>query len=203
VLGYFSWNAQQFRSPIMAHQLDALRIAERSGGSLRGMNSAMLLAGIFGAIASFWALLHLAYIYGASARMNRWLGVASDFQTFTPLINTWIPSQQGFNISEAFGVVLGLVLGIGMLLMRARFGWWPFHPIGYAMGGLYWVTLLWLPLMVSWLVKTLVLRYGGLRVYRAWLMPLGFGLILGDFLSGSFWALWASVAGAKLYSFFP
>jgi hypothetical protein len=40
--------------------------------------------------------------------------------------------------------------------------------------------------VIAWLAKCLVLRYGGLRLYRQTL-PLAIGLIMGDVLNRSLW----------------
>jgi len=42
---------------------------------------------------------------------------------------------------------------------------------------------LWLPIFVSWLIKVLLLRYGGLQAYRR-ALPFFIGLILGEFVTG-------------------
>jgi hypothetical protein len=67
--------------------------------------------------------------------------------------------------------------------MRSRFAGWPFHPAGYLVSGSFGLFRLWLPIFVSWLVKALLLRYGGLRAYRR-ALPLAYGLVLGEFSAG-------------------
>jgi hypothetical protein len=202
MLGYISWNTRMYRAHPMPQQLEALRLTERSGGSLRGMSVALMLAGVVGAASSFWALLHLGYWYGAGARMQLWLGEVGHW-AFDPVVTTWIGSSQGFDTRALSGVGVGVAVAASFLLARTRFLWWPFHPIGYAMAGCYATNWFWLPLMFSWIIKTLVMRYGGLRAYRQWLQPFAYGLILGDFFAGSLWALYACATGVKHYSFFP
>ncbi|MHC5034797.1 MAG: DUF6784 domain-containing protein [Planctomycetota bacterium] len=82
------------------------------------------------------------------------------------------------------GAVITAFLGV----MRLRFWWWPFHPIGYmaAMSwSLYWF---WAPFLIGWACKTLVLRYGGLRLYRS-TIPLAISFIVGELLNRSVWAV--------------
>ena len=43
---------------------------------------------------------------------------------------------------------------------------------------------LWLPIFVAWLLKVLVLRYGGLKMYRQ-ALPLALGLVVGEFVAVS------------------
>jgi hypothetical protein len=57
----------------------------------------------------------------------------------------------------------------------------------------------WLPFVIAWAVKSLVLRYGGMRLYRQSL-PLFYGLILGDFLAGGLTTLAGCLFGINVYS---
>ena len=80
-------------------------------------------------------------------------------------------------LAYAFGFAFSLFLAS----MRTRFVWWPFHPVGYLVSGSFGLFRLWLPIFVTWLAKTLILRYGGLEWYRR-ARPFFFGLIFGEFL---------------------
>jgi hypothetical protein len=56
------------------------------------------------------------------------------------------------------------------------------------MAPMWFTHRLWVSVFVAWLVKLLLLRYGGLRTY-ATALPFFFGLIVGDSVIGSIWAL--------------
>jgi hypothetical protein len=73
---------------------------------------------------------------------------------------------------------------LALAAARLRVVGFPLHPVGFAVSGSWNMSLLWLPLAVAWLVKLLVLRYGGLRLYRQ-ALPFFLGLMLGDFVSTS------------------
>ncbi|MDP7119599.1 MAG: hypothetical protein QF395_04680, partial [Arenicellales bacterium] len=75
----------------------------------------------------------------------------------------------------------GFCFTLFLASMRTRFLWWPFHPVGYLVSGSFGLFRLWLPIFVTWLAKTLILRYGGLEWYRK-ARPFFFGLIFGEFL---------------------
>lgn len=60
----------------------------------------------------------------------------------------------------------------------------------------------WLDMFVAWLVKSLILRYGGLRLYQT-ALPFFFGLILGDFVAGSAWCIVGTVLHVNLFRTFP
>jgi len=58
----------------------------------------------------------------------------------------------------------------------------------------------WLPLCLSWLAKVLIMRYTGARGYRA-AIPFALGLILGEFVVGSLWALIGVALDIPTYGF--
>jgi hypothetical protein len=65
--------------------------------------------------------------------------------------------------------------------MQGRFLWWPLHPIGYAFSTCYAMEYWWSTIATTWLIKLLLVRYGGLQAYVK-ARPLFMGLILADAL---------------------
>jgi hypothetical protein len=55
--------------------------------------------------------------------------------------------------------------------------------VGYVVSTSIALQRLWLPVLVAWALKLLVLRYGGLRAYRQ-ALPFFLGLVLGQFAAG-------------------
>jgi hypothetical protein len=107
--------------------------------------------------------------------------------------------QQG-NVRAAIAVGFFLTLALNAIRMRA--GWFPFHPVGYAVSGSWSLSLLWLPLLIAWIVKSLLLRYGGLKAYRQ-ALPFFLGIILGECVIGSLWMLIGIVFNIPTYAFWP
>ena len=72
--------------------------------------------------------------------------------------------------------------------MRLKFWWWPLHPVGYMLANLSWgMNRHFLQFFIGWAVKTAVLRWGGLRLYRR-SMPVAVGIIIGVQLNAAVWA---------------
>ena len=46
------------------------------------------------------------------------------------------------------------------------------------------MNLVWMPLLIAWILKTLVVKYGGHKTYQRG-APIFLGLILGQFVVGS------------------
>ena len=69
--------------------------------------------------------------------------------------------------------------------LRHRFAWWPLHPLGFPIASTFTIVYYgWLSIFLAWLLKATILRYGGVRTYRA-LLPFFLGLILGDFTTAA------------------
>jgi Domain of unknown function (DUF6784) len=59
----------------------------------------------------------------------------------------------------------------------------------------------WFPIMVGWIAKGLVLRFGGFRIYRN-LLPGFLGLIFAEFFSAGLWVVVDFITGVKGYQIF-
>lgn len=83
-----------------------------------------------------------------------------------------------------------LAVGIGVTLAlvwaRANITGFPLHPLGYALCSSWTMIVFWFAALVAWGIKTLILRYGGMKLYRQ-TRPLFLGMILGEFAAALFW----------------
>src|SRR5438445_9170146 len=64
----FFWFNRAYRGHPMPHQLEGFKLAEQSRSAQRQWFWALLIAVAFGALAGFWAVLHLMYPDGATAK---------------------------------------------------------------------------------------------------------------------------------------
>ncbi len=174
----FFWFNRAYRYHPMPHQLEGFKIAERTNTRYSGYFWVMMLAGFAGALAAFWAMLHLNYIYGATAKAGSFGPEGYDRLT------GWLNSPTAPQYPKALAVGVGLAIAFFLEAMRLRFPAWPFHPLGFAVTASWEINLVWMPLFLAWLFKLLILRYGGLSGFRKSL-PFFFGLILGQFFVGS------------------
>lgn len=194
-LSHWFWRLN--RSHIMPSQMESLKIAQEHGISLRRLVLPIILALVAATIASKWACLHVLYREGALAKC-RGFAVWTGYESFN-----WLDSAvtSGFKAEvNRWGVVgTSSLFTLFLHAMRTRFVGFPFHPLGYCIGpGLVW---LWLPFFIAWLIKLLVLRYGGLRMYRRTL-PFFLGLVLGDYTMGALWSLIGVVWGVPTLQIF-
>ena len=82
----------------------------------------------------------------------------------------------------------GLGAGLMALLtyIRYRFVWWPLHPLGFATGTFYIMNWVWFSIFVAWVLKTVILKYGGSAGY-ARTRPFFLGLIMGQTFVAGMW----------------
>ncbi len=79
---------------------------------------------------------------------------------------------------------LAVVLSVGIGMARLRFVHWPLHPVMFVfLGGAQALTMSG-SFMIGWLIKSLVNKYGGERMYQS-LKPFMIGIIAGD-MAGKF-----------------
>jgi len=198
VMTYFYWFNRAYRSIPITHQLEAFKLAERHHLPVRRIVGGILLATGVGTLAGFWAHLHLGYRQGASAKMAPHL-VYFGWEAFGRL-QAWLTTPQEPDRPASWALLFGLVQALALQAVRLRVGRWPFHPLGLAVSGSYSVSTTWMPLLIAWVSKWLILRYGGVRLHRKATFFF-LGLILGDYLVGCAWPLLGWALGISTYSF--
>jgi hypothetical protein len=199
VFTLYFWLTRDYRCHPMPHQLEAFKLAERTELKNRKLVGVMMLATVVGTVATLWAILQLFYTYGASARVHGYaLGLARE--SYHRLQN-WLEYPSGASREILGQMSFGLGLTIFLMIMRRRFLGFPFHPVGYAVAGSWTMSWMWFSVMLSWMIKYILLRSGGLKVYRKG-VPFFLGLMLGQFVIGSLWSLLGAIIDRAVYGFF-
>jgi hypothetical protein len=197
MIGMYWWLNRAYRGHPMPHGLEGLKMADRARARHREVFVGSILAGALGMLASMWAFIHLGYQLGAAAKFSSGYGYGWDIYN---RMNQWVSAPSPGQPGPVAGMAAGLVVTLALIALRARYFGWPFHPIGYAISGSWSMNLVWLPLLIAWLAKLAVLRYGGLRLYRT-ALPFFLGLILGDVTMGTLWSLIGLLLGTPTYNF--
>lgn len=173
----------------------AARIRQRSLGVL------MLVAVVVGIAVGFWACLSVWYTYGAATgKVEPWRTTMGrlPFDRAT----AYLHGSGAADIPGAIATAFGAFVVVGLGALRNHFVGLPLHPAGYLLGNTASMIWLWMPFLIAWACKTLIIRYGGIRGYRS-ALPFFLGLVLGDFIASSLWALAGSVLGVTMYRCFP
>jgi len=183
----------------MPHQLEGFKLAERTRTSNKRLVLAMMLAVALGSLSAFWALIDRGYRLGMEVTVP-WPSLTAFGREPYARLQNWLVTLSGTDYQRTIFTVTGFLFTILLMMMRMRFFWWPFHPAGYAITTSWGMNVIWSCLFVSWFLKWIILKYGGLRVHRL-AIPFFLGLILGEFTAGSIWTIIGIAFGIQTYGF--
>lgn len=176
--------AADIRVFVMATATNALKmIEEMDPRNRRIVFWAMILALFIGIAGSFWMIFHMSYRHGG-INLNAWFFKGLPADTYgqalrnLDLVHTYWPGM-GFLAGGASAMT-------AMMWLRQRFTWWPLHPLGFAIGANQMMNVIWFNVFLAWLIKRLVLRYGGASAYRH-SQRFFLGLIAGQSLCNGAW----------------
>lgn len=190
----------RFHAPMWASSftLEGLRLAEAAEVKQRQMMRwlyAILVIGVVLAAANY-----LTYNYEHGLNYFEGNGGNADWRTRAVVqeyneLSNFVLNPQGPETVRLGYLVGGFVTTF--LLAAGRLAWlgFPLHPVGYLLATAYGDTSpMWWPFLVIWLLKTGLLKYGGLKTYRK-LLPFFVGFIVGHYLIGGLgWSLLSTYA---------
>lgn len=191
---FYGFN-RAYRGHPMPNQLESYKLAEQSGSDYRRWNNALLVLGSVGIFVGFWTILALMYQYGVHGKSYAQI----DTESFE-FLTSQIQSPQHGKFSELLAIGFGAGVAFGLQWLRLKLPWWPLHPLAYAVTSSWEINLVWLPLGIAWIIKTLLLRYGGRNVFHRSL-PFFVGIILGEFVVGSLWNIYGIANKIPTYQF--
>ena len=155
------------------------KLSESAGTSARSLGRALLVGVALSLVVGSLSTIYLGYKTGAFNFGSY------GFTTANQAVLNYIPSrirakaepwdpkmgQYGFS---AFGIVV-----MGLLTMCSyRLSWWPLHPIGFVVPLAFPVRASALSVFVAWAAKSVILRIGGINLYRR-SQPFFLGIICG------------------------
>ncbi len=189
-------NAGFYRDPhnVMPEFFQSMKAADLVGARRRSVALGVALAIVTAVVAAGIVHLSIVYRYGGIT-LNSWFFLHNPRMYFTE-------AQSILRGGRPFDPSAGVWFGVGaagtafLYVMRTRFWWWPFHPLGYAMGAAWPAMVYWSAFLVGWAAKALILRYGGARAYARG-RPFFLGLILGEFAAALFWSALVALFGVR------
>ena len=195
------WIAREYAIDTTPATLEGFALTARRvrPGSLVAL---VLVAAVVGYVATSGTMLVIGYKYGCStaktAGVQTYLGREA-CQLFSANMSD---STSGMHVINVMAMMMGAAVTLALQALRTRFVSFPLHPVGYALASTYTSTFLWSTALVTWLFKSLLLRYTGLKGYRG-AAPFFLGLLLGEFIVGGVISLAAVFTGVSLYVFWP
>ncbi len=199
-MGMLSWFNSDYRAASLPHQLQAFVGQDRAGGRMRGVPGVLMGAA---AVSLFFALvwdLQMYYTNGAATgHVNQWR-IAEGSMPWNNVVK-WLQHPKAPDSQAWAGAAAGIVITGLLTLLRNRFVAFPLSPAAYVLNVSWANDLFWLDMFIAWLCKVIILRYGGMNVYRV-ALPFFLGLILGDWVTGSLWSLIGTVLHLSLFRTF-
>ena len=187
----FCW-AGDLRTMVMASAINGMKLADSGGVRRRALFWAMMLSIVVGLASSVWMIVWMGYKYGG-INLDWWFynrfGEIVHGDTAFKIANPIDPVADFHIIGPRF-----MFTGIGAAIMgalmwaRHRFLWWPVHYLGFPIGATLTIIFTWFSIFLGWVFKAVILKYGGVSLYRR-LRPLFLGLILGHVFAAGFWVV--------------
>ncbi len=193
------WYNRCYRCHPMPNHIEAFKLADNGRMQIGRLIALIAFATVAAIIFACIANLHVTYAEGATSKAvgyKSWVG----FESYDRL-NAWLQTPTKPLWSQRAYVIAGAVIVLGLRMMRGAFLWWPFHPAGYALAVSFAMDYFWFAFFVSWLIKLVVIRFGGMRLHNA-AVPFFLGLTLGDYVCGSLWAIYGPANGLQVYKIF-
>jgi hypothetical protein len=193
------WFNRGYRSNPMPNLLETFKIAEETSGPRFRFGpfvAVLILACVTSLLATYAANYFITYDAGAKSKAigyKWWIGQES----LGPVMN-WLNYGQPPNSRSLYFLASGLGVVGALAYLRSAFLWWPLHPAGFALGISYAMNYFWFCLLVAWLAKLFIIRYGGMSAHKR-AIPFFLGLILGDYTVGALWSLLALILGVPTY----
>tara|TARA_Y100001960_G_scaffold93143_1_gene100343 strand:- start:39 stop:563 length:525 start_codon:yes stop_codon:yes gene_type:complete len=147
----------------------------------RGLCLAIVLALLVGFCATIIYVITMAYEQGAS-NFNSWffrVSSGAGVRSFDDVMAK-IKNPADFHAQKLSFFGIGAMVMSLLTFMQYRFPWWPLHPVGFAISAIWMIRNQAAAIFVSWAAKSLIMRFGGIELYRR-AAPFFIGLILGHF----------------------
>ena len=187
-----------FITPSFLHAFKLAHDQKIAPRRLGGLLTGVILISV---VVSWITCVHLGYDNGGLTLANTgWSKVLSNKSIEFVTTMTGEPkTSSSFNI---FWFSFGSLVTFGMMVARARLSWFPFHPAGYLMSLTWPGMALWFSIFLAWIVKSIIMRYGGPDTYRR-ATPFFLGLALGDVAAVLLWLCIDGWQGHTLHMLMP
>lgn len=193
------WFNRAHRSHPMPIQLESLVASWRVGMSQRRMTVALALAAVVGLLSAYIAVIDPHYRWGADSA-HVWQLLKHFGNESWGRLSSHLSTPQRPEPASLIAMLVGFLTTCGLFICRIRLVGFPLHPVGFAVSSSWSMDQVWLSLMMAWALKTVIVRYGGLKTYRN-AIPFFLGLILGDFVSGGIFNIIGILRDLPVYHF--
>ncbi len=192
-LGMHFWLARGYFPSMSAYQIEGFRIAEDAGIRQRTMVYWLIAALLIGLVGAY--VIHLNVYYGFGANILEG-GTTQGGARVRSAVQAWdtlsgfVKAHKQVAWKETGAGIAGFAITIILVVLRSIFLRFPLHPLGFVMVMSY-AGPIWGPFFIVWVIKSLVLRIGGMGTYRR-AIPFFLGLVIGHFFTAG--VVWGSLS---------
>jgi hypothetical protein len=188
-----------YREVVTVYATHGMKVIDQTGANsparvFRRALGLMFLALVVGYAVSFASTLWTEYRYAWTQDVthkipiNDWGADQNVALQVVDTTNNYVRGQYHPQHNAVAHFSIGAVFTTVLSYLRLRFTWWPFHPIGFLIVGTFPSQHLWFSIFLGWLIKVLVVRFGGARFYTT-CKPFFIGLIVGEGVAAGFWLI--------------
>ncbi|MDP6775547.1 MAG: hypothetical protein QGI83_02150 [Candidatus Latescibacteria bacterium] len=141
------------------------RLGDFVSGNKRRYFGGVYAAFVVGIVASTLFTVWLGYRIGGYNFQPNWLIIRAGYGGYNRAV-TDIISPEKMEAAEYWFFLAGALFMTFLNIMRFRFTWWPFHPVGFALSGAWLTRLTSFTLFIAWLAKFILLKLVGASLYR-------------------------------------
>jgi hypothetical protein len=202
-LAYLRWFSMgDFRAHALPAYADNMRLSEAAGIERSQLLKALAIATVLSVFASLWVALDAYYKNGAATArcdMWRWYQGREAFNILRANLNGTMPRA---GAPQLLAAGWGAAMVVLFYIANLRLMWWPFHPVGFVLAQIRMFDWLWMPMGIAAVSKSLLLRSGGLKMYKR-AMPFFVGLVVGDYVISGILTLLSWLFKMPMYKTFP
>jgi len=167
-----------------------------AAGPRRQRHLALVLIGVLVLGLVICGATHLSIGYRHGMSLDGRLQPLGWFDGLSKNLQRWLPERRAGELSRpTYGgthVLVGMGMAGGLQWACLSMPKWPIHPVGILLAYTSYGRRTWFSIFVGWLIKTLLVRFGGARLFRA-ARPAFLGLIVGEILAAVFWGIVPSI----------
>lgn len=176
---------RDLRGVPMTGFIDSCKLSDSMGLRKRSLIKYFWLGIVVPMLVACYLHLRIPYSIGAS-NLYRYPYIHPEW-----LMKLFRPWAEGNLTPETWGI--GFIAGGGfitlaVIIARTFLPWLTFRPLALAVAPSWTMTVFWGCILVAWIIKSFVLRYGGNALFKK-LSPFFIGMILGECSMAVLWTL--------------
>jgi hypothetical protein len=199
---HYGINTGDMRKLFMPYVINGMKAGEQAGFNPRKFVAVLGLGALIGLGIGTYGFIATSYKLGA-INIESWastmapvsyIGRAANHLKNPPNYPKLRLGEREIVPASVAHLAVGGGLAAVMLVLRAKFLWWPLHPYGFIMSGTWAMSRIWFSILVGWIFKSAVMSFGGAQTYRK-VLPAFLGMALGECVMSFFWMVMGVITG--------